>query len=185
MHIVSKMVKEFIEIPEGIEVLIEKNIIEIVGKEGIVKKGLRKDIKIIKEGNKIALEMDGDSKRERKLIMSAKAHVNNTIEGVQKKFIYKLQICSVHFPMNVSVDRKNNKIVIKNFLGEKKERVSNIMHNTDVRIDGDIITVESPDVEAAGQTAANIETITHIRNRDRRIFQDGIWMIEKAGVKIE
>jgi len=89
----------------------------------------------------------------------------------------------VHFPMNVSVDKTNHVLVINNFLGEKKERRAKILPNTDVKIEGDIVTVESPDIEAAGQTAANMEVTTHIRNRDRRVFQDGIWITEKPGEK--
>jgi len=183
--IVSKMVRELIGIPEGIEAKIEGNSLEIKGKEGAVKKEFRKDIKINIEDSNIVLEKEGESKRERKLVMSARAHIRNIIEGVKQKYVYRLQICSVHFPMNVSVDKNKGEIVIKNFLGEKKERRSKIIPNTNVKIEGDIITVDSPDVEAAGQTAANVEIITKIRNRDRRIFQDGIWMTEKAGVKIE
>jgi large subunit ribosomal protein L6 len=127
--------------------------------------------------------MEGDGKRERKFVMATKAHIENMKEGVQKKFVYKLQICFVHFPMNVSVDKTNHVLVINNFLGEKKERRAKILPNTDVKIEGDTVTVESPDIEAAGQTAANMEVTTHIRNRDRRVFQDGIWITEKPGEK--
>jgi large subunit ribosomal protein L6 len=179
------MVKEFIEIPGEIEAKVDGNILEIKGKEGTIRKEMRKDIKLSVKDGKVILERVGESKRERKMINSARAHVKNMMEGVKQKYVYKLQICSVHFPMNVSIDKVKNDLVIKNFLGEKKERRSRIMPNTNVKIEGDVITVDSPDVEAAGQTAANMEIITKIRNRDRRVFQDGIWMTEKAGVKLE
>jgi len=179
------MVKELIAITEGIEAKIDGNILEVKGKEGSVKKAFRKDIGLSSDNKNIIIEKEGESKRERKLVMSAKAHIKNMIEGVKQKYVYRLQICSVHFPMNVSVDKAKNEVVVKNFLGEKKERRATILPNTNVKIEGDIITVDSPDVEAAGQTAANMEIITKIRNKDRRVFQDGIWMTEKAGVKIE
>jgi len=53
----------------------------------------------------------------------------------------------------------------------------------EVKIEEQIIIVESPDLELAGQTAASIEKLCKITNRDRRIFQDGIYIYEKPGKK--
>jgi len=39
--------------------------------------------------------------------------------------------------------------------------------------------LEGIDKEKVGQSAANIETASKVRNKDKRIFQDGIWIIEK------
>lgn len=169
------------EIPAGVEV-------EVNGQELAVKKG-NKEIKkkmpkvaLEKKGNKIIISTAGATKREKKQINTILAHISNMLAGLETDYTYKLQICSVHFPMNVSV--KDGWVVIKNFLGETKERKARILDNATVKIDRDIIIVTSPDKEAAGQTAGNIEKITRTRNKDRRIFQDGIYMTEQAGIKL-
>ena len=79
----------------------------------------------------------------------------------------------------MSVKIENNFLIILNFLGEKIPRKAIILPDVKVSVNGDIIIVESSNLENAGQTAANIEIATKIRNRDRRIFQDGIYIIEK------
>ena len=48
----------------------------------------------------------------------------------------------------------------------------------------EIITIKSVNKEIAGQAAANFEAATKIRARDNRIFQDGVYIINKAGKKI-
>ena len=54
----------------------------------------------------------------------------------------------------------------------------------EVVIDKAEITVSSVDKELAGQAAANFEIVTKIRGRDKRVFQDGIYIINKAGKEI-
>ena len=110
-----------------------------------------------------------------------KAHFNNMIKGLTEKFKYKLQIANVHFPMNVSVDKNANELVVKNFLGEKKDRRIKLVEGVDVKVNGEVIELESINIEKAGQCAANIEKGAKVRNKDRRIFQDGIFIVEKPG----
>jgi len=170
-----KKICEVIEIPEGINVKIEGNVIRIRKDNNELERKLGYPAKL--EDNKIILECERPTKRDKKLIRTNSAHIRNMISGLEKKYVYKLQICSVHFPMNVSVSGKE--VIIKNFLGETKERKAKILDGVDVKIENDIIIVESCDKEKAGQTAANIERATKIKNRDRRVFQDGIYITEK------
>jgi len=173
---VRKNISEIINIPDDIKVEISGKIIKISdGKEELKR---RLDYPVKQEGNKLIITNDKPTKRDKKLIKTLVAHIKNMISGLQEKYVYKLQICSVHFPMNVNVQGKE--VVIKNFLGETKPRKAKILDNVEVKIEGEIITVESSDKEKAGQTAANIETATKIKKRDKRVFQDGIYIIEKC-----
>ncbi|MBI2666293.1 50S ribosomal protein L6 [Candidatus Woesearchaeota archaeon] len=107
------------------------------------------------------------------------AHMKNSIKGTQEQYEYKLKICSGHFPMNISVSGRE--FVIKNFLGETVPRKITLLQGADVKINGTEIVVKSADKEIAGQTAASIEQLCRITNRDIRIFQDGCYITQKAG----
>jgi len=84
--------------------------------------------------------------------------------------------------MNVKI--VDDKIIIKSFLGETTERVAKIASGAKVDIKGSKITVSSENIESAGQTAANLEKATRLTGRDRRIFQDGIFITSKCGREI-
>ena len=64
---------------------------------------------------------------------------------------------------------------------ETKERKAKILKDVKVKIEKDTITVESHNKEAAGQVAANIEKAARLKNKDTRVFQDGIYLVKKPG----
>jgi large subunit ribosomal protein L6 len=176
----ARRLRKEIEVPKGVEVTLDHFITIKANGNEVAKRLFYPTVEIKKEENKIVIEPKKFSKREKKIINTFESHLKNMIKGVQDPFTYKVQICSGHFPMTVNVIGKE-KIVVKNFLGEKVPREAAIASNTVVKVEGDIIVISSPNKEAAGQTAGNFEKSTRITNRDKRIFQDGLWIIEKAG----
>ncbi|MBT4334633.1 50S ribosomal protein L6 [archaeon] len=174
---------ETIEIPENVEVSLDGRIFKAKGEAGEVIKDLISPIVLIDiEKEKITLTVKKASKNEKRLLKTAKKHMINVMAGAKKEFEYKLKICSGHFPM--SVTKESNKLTIKNFLGEKVPRHADLLEGAKVEINGSDITITSCNIETAGQTAANIERSTRIVNRDRRRFQDGIYITVKAGAEI-
>ena len=179
----KKEIFQEIKIPEKIE-------ISLNGKTLIVKGPLGENKKIINLGKlefkieprKIIIGHKSSTKKEKRNMNTLIAHIENMIKGVQEKFQYKLKICHVFFPFTVKLE--GNQAIIKNFLGEKIDRKSEILKGADVDIDKDIITVSSIDKEIAGQTAANLEKATRVKKRDIRIFQDGIYIINKNNKEI-
>ena len=170
-----------IEIPEGINITIEEGIMTVKKDNDELQRRLDRRVNIKVEGNKVILDSKQTTKNDRKMFGTMKAHINNMIKGLTEKFKYKLQIANVHFPMNVSHDKEKNVSVIKNFLGEKQDRIIKLIKGVDVKVDKETIELESINIEKAGQCAANIEKGAKVKNKDRRIFQDGIFIVEKPG----
>jgi len=179
--ITKKDLKEEIEIPEGINVNIENSEIIMKKNNNELKTRLHTKIKTTIKGNKIILEVGKANRNNKKMFGTIKAHIKNMMKGLTEKFKYKLRISNVHFPMTASVDKDKNEVVVKNFLGEKKERRIKLIEGVDIKINKEEIELESINIEKAGQCAANIEKGTKVRNKDRRIFQDGIFIVEKPG----
>ncbi|MBU2562651.1 MAG: 50S ribosomal protein L6 [Nanoarchaeota archaeon] len=179
----KKELFQTIEIPKGVEVNLDGTLLHVKGPEGEIKREFNFDNGVIeKKDNNIVVGSKKATKREKKIINTFTAHIKNMIQGVQKKFEYQLKVCFSHFPMTVEIQEE--KAVVKNFLGEKIPRKVRIPPGAEVNIDKGIITVKSVNKELAGQAAANFEKATKIRNKDRRVFQDGIFFINKAGREI-
>lgn len=169
-----------IVIPEGVEVKVDGNKIIASGSKGENSKFfLYPRMKVNHEGRNIILSVKDATKREKTIMGTFSAHVKNLVEGVKEGFDYKLKVCSGHFPMTVKVE--GNIVVINNFMGEKVPRKAKILNNVHVKIDNDIITVSGFDIEKVSQSAANIELATKRAGFDKRIFQDGCYIIEKSG----
>jgi large subunit ribosomal protein L6 len=175
--------EEVLEIPDGVQVDINEGI-TVKGPKGELKRRFRyPGISITLEGKGLKLIAKKATKREKKLVYTYKAHLVNMMQGVQEPWVYKLKICASHFPMNVGVSGKE--FIVKNFLGEKVPRKMVIKEGVTVKVDGKDVIVESIDKELAGNTASEIELLTVVRGRDLRVFQDGIYITEKAGKPIK
>jgi large subunit ribosomal protein L6 len=174
----KQKISEKIEIPQGIVCSYVDGIFYCKkGSQELSRKIQIPEIEIKVEGNTIHFECKKGNKNQYKTIKSYIAHIKNFFRGLDEKFVYELESCNVHFPMTLKV--QGNQLIINNFLGEKKPRHAEILKNVDVDIKGQKITISSADREAAGQTAANFERATKIRAKDRRIFQDGIFITAK------
>ncbi len=158
-----------VEIPEGVNVEVSGNTVIVRGPRGEVKKtfkGLGLSISV--NGNNIDVDA-----LHKPLINTVKKHILNMIKGVTEGFKKHMVIRYAHFPMNIEV--KGKKVIIKNFLGERHPREAKVVGDVKITVKGQDLFIEGVDIEAVGQTAANIRQATKIRNKDLRIFQDGIY----------
>lgn len=171
-------------LPERVEAKKEGNILIIKGPKGECKRTVAEPVlHLTVKDKKVLLSTKSSTKAEKKRVYAYEEHIKNMIIGVTDGHHYILKICSGHFPMNVSVS--GTKIIVKNLLGEKFPRTLQIKAGVIVKVEGDKINVSSPDKELAGTTASDIENFSKRPGFDTRIFQDGIYIINKDGKEIK
>ncbi|HDP73561.1 MAG TPA: 50S ribosomal protein L6 [Candidatus Woesearchaeota archaeon] len=169
-----------IEIPEGIQLFIEGKVLRVKGPLGEVSKAfIYPRVKIESNGKTVVLSAKNATKREKRMMLTYTAHIKNLFKGVKEAFVYRLKVCHSHFPVSVSVQK--GEISVKNLFGENVPRKLALPSDVEVKLNGDIIEVKGTDIEKVGNCATSLEQLTRISNRDRRIFQDGIYIIEKNG----
>ena len=164
------------KIPDGVSMKIEGNAIVATGSKGSSSKNFNPKAVTVAINNGELEVKTVTKKLTRKAnaaVKAIEAHAKEMCKGVTSGFEKKLAVIYAHFPITVEVKGKN--VSIKNFLGEKSNRVAGIVGATVVKADKQEITVSGNDKEAVGQTAANIVQATRITKRDRRVFQDGIY----------
>ncbi len=179
--VLAAKIEDFVEIPEGVEVSIDGMDVTVKGPKGSIKREFKtkEEVHIDKENNKIRIWALFPRRKTKAMVETVRAHLNNMIKGVTTGYTYKLRIHYRHFPMNVSVE--GNKVVIRNFLGEKHPRYAEILDGVNVKVVGkEEIVVEGIDKEKVGQTAANIEQATMVKKKDPRVFVDGIYIVSKG-----
>ncbi|MBI4145713.1 50S ribosomal protein L6 [Candidatus Woesearchaeota archaeon] len=168
-----------IELPSGVTASYASGVLTVKGPKGEVSRKLFDPVlKVDAKDGKVLIKSSDDSRKQKRVAHSFRAHVKNIVAGVQVPYRYVLKVCSGHFPINVSI--QGELLLVKNFLGEKFPRVLKLKKGASVKVEGDKITIETCDKELGGRLASDIELLTAKRNRDLRVFQDGIYMIEKA-----
>src|SRR5215208_314326 len=163
-------------IPENVNVIKEKNTIIVEGKNGKISKDFTKiPITLAFENNKIIIHPPGKRRKDLALINTVKSILSSMIKGVESGFTYKLKIIFSHFPISV----KDKKVIVENYFGERSMRISKIVGLTQVVVAGEDVIVKGPSLEDVSQTATNIESSTKIKNKDQRVFLDGVYLYAK------
>jgi len=171
--------KDIIQIPDGVKAEVLDNVIRISGKLGEINKNfIEPDIKKEKDGNTIVLSTEKESRKVKRIIKSYKSEIKNMITGVIKGYEYKMKMIFTHFPTTAKVE--GNKLRIDNFLGERAPRFAKIVPVVEIKINKQDSVIKGADICAVSQTAGNIEQATRVVGKDRRVFQDGIYITEKA-----
>ena len=172
------MFEKTVDIPEGVNASKQGNNLVVTGPKGQLEREFKHHIvKLEIKDNKINVSSKDDRRKLKALVGTWAALAKNIVTGVDKEWEVRLKSVYSHFPMKLAVE--GNKFVIQNFLGEKAPRSAKIVEGTNVKVDKDYIIITGIDREKVGQTGANIEIAAKVVGYDRRIFQDGCYLVQK------
>ncbi len=175
-----------ITIPDQVNVQVEGRTIRVKGPLGSLVEDLSHlPITMQVDQNQVRLETRWPRKREVGMLGTAAAHVRNMIKGVTHGYRYELRTVYAHFPVTVKVDEKAKVLRIENFTGEKTPRYARILDGAKVLVKGEDLSVEGVDLKSVSQTAANIQDSTRIKEKDLRVFLDGIYISGKGPAQPE
>ncbi|WP_331233822.1 50S ribosomal protein L6 [Natronorarus salvus] len=167
-----------LEIPDEVDVSVDHLDVTVSGPEGEVTRRLwYPDVRVTVDDEHVVIESDTENAKTNATVGTFESHLENAFHGVTEGWEYKMEVVYSHFPMQVNVEGED--VVIENFLGERASRRTTIHGDTVVQVDGDDLVLSGPNKEHVGQTAADIEQLTRINDKDTRVFQDGVYITQK------
>lgn len=125
--------------------------------------------------NTIAIELHHGNRKGVATLRTVRTLINNLIIGVTKGFKYKMRYVYAHFPINVNLDKNSEtglfEVEIRNFIGEKIVRRVVMQPGVEVEISKnqkDELVLSGNSLEGVSQSAADIQQICRVRNKDIR-----------------
>lgn len=93
----SRIGKEPVEIPSGVDVKIDGILVTIKGKQGELSLKLTEDVELSQEDNMLTVKPANDGKRARMMWGTARSQIQNLVTGVTDGFTYNLEIHGVGY----------------------------------------------------------------------------------------
>jgi large subunit ribosomal protein L6 len=180
----SDRVHATVDVPAGVTFAVEGRRLRAKGPLGAAERPFPSDalrLEVAGGTATLTLLLPPGRRASQALLGTWAAHLRNLAAGLTRGVEARLKVVAAHFPMKVSV--RGRELVIENFLGEKFPRSAHLVPGTEAQVDGEFVVVRGFDIEQVGQSGANIERATRIRDYDPRVFQDGIYLTERSHFK--
>jgi large subunit ribosomal protein L6 len=168
-----------VKIPGGVKASLDGMHLRVTGPKGQLSRNVRfPQVTVTCDGNEVVIATESRRKEITAMVGTLEAHTKNMFRGVTDGYEYRMKVVFSHFPIQLKL--QGSRLEIANFLGEKKARHARIEPGVTAKVGNDEVVLTGIDRELVGTTAANIEHATHIRDRDPRVFQDGIYMVQRG-----
>jgi len=150
----SRIGKKPIEIPQGVNVKIENNLITVKGPKGELSFKIHPQVIIQKENSSLKVSVKNEEdKKEMALWGTFQRVISNMIFGVTNGYEKKLELNGIGYRASVS----SNKLILNLGFSHPVEFVLPL--GIEAKVDKNIITISGIDKQLVGETAAKIRKI--------------------------
>jgi len=170
-----------IKIPEGTKIEIEDSALIVSGSLGRNRRVFNSELLSASiDSDKLVISALKEKKLAKKsgnAAISLAKEIQNDIKGVNKYYEINMKAVFAHFPLSIEV--KGSDVYINNLFGERVPRIAHIVGSTKVEVKGQAVLLKGTSLDDVTQSAANIRKACIAKNKDIRVFQDGIYYAEE------
>lgn len=172
-----------------VTVEIKSRAVKVTGPRGTLERDFKHvavELALVKKAVKISVWFG--ARKHIACIRTVATHISNMIKGVTVGFQFKMRSASNHFPVNLSITEQNTIIEIRNFLGEKRVRRLHMLPGVTVEQSTDQkdeIILRGNSLDNVSQSAASISQSVLVKDKDIRMFLDGIYVTSRSIVTVK
>ena len=143
-----------IDLPEGVEISQQGNIVTVKGPKGTLSREISPLIKMSVEGNVVKFDRDEDSSQVKMVHGTTRANVNNMVEGVVNGFSKTLKLVGVGYRAQF----KGNKLILT--VGYSQPVEMDKPEDVDIKVpDNTTIELSSINKQHLGDFAALVRAV--------------------------
>ncbi|WP_027091985.1 50S ribosomal protein L6 [Cohnella thermotolerans] len=150
----SRIGRKPIQVPNGVNVNLDNNVITVKGPKGTLSRELHKDMKVTVDSNVITIERPSDEKLHRSLHGTTRSIVANMVNGVTEGYSKSLELVGVGYRANKS----GEKLVLNVGYSHPVEFVPEKGIEFEVPAQNKIV-IKGIDKEAVGSIAAKVRAV--------------------------
>jgi len=174
----SRLGKQPIEIPQGVEITFDGNVLTVKGPKGTLSETINKIIAVSLEGSTIAVTPTKESIESRALWGTYAALIRNMITGVTEGYSKILEIEGVGY----RADAQGQKLTLN--VGFSHPVLMEVPQGLTATVEKNVITITGFDKHAVGQFAANVRKVREPEPyKGKGIRYRGEYIIRKQGKK--
>jgi large subunit ribosomal protein L6 len=174
----SRLAKQPIEIPKGVEVTPSADGLTIKGPKGSIVHKAHEAVKVEVKDNAIVLSLTSDNKEAKPLLGTHASHIKNALEGVTAGYTKVLEIEGVGYRVEI----QGTKMTFS--LGFSHPVIMQVPQGMTATAEKNVITLTGIDKHAVGQFAANVRALKEPEPyKGKGIRYQGEYIIRKQGKK--